>query len=256
MGKGVAVGLGVALGEGRWDNDDYDAKLDIAASSHVHLVSFTFGCPTSEIVDRLHRADVLVAVTVTSELESRIAADAGTDLLIVQGTEAGGHQGSFVDLAANHAPLSSLLVEICETAEVPVIGCGGIMTGRDAAAVLAAGAIAVQLGTVFLCTPEAGTSVPYRRALLDGFYPDTILTRAFSGRFARGLANRFAVEHDGQAPLAYPEVHHLTRPLRAAATRSGDTSVPNLWAGTGWRQLTAEPAAAILRRIAADARQV
>lgn len=83
----------------------------------------------------------------------------------------------------------------------------------------------------------------------------TILTRAYTGRFARGLANRFALDHDGQAPQAYPEVHHLTRPLRAAATRMGDTGVPNLWAGTGWRQVTAEPAATIVRRIATEAAQ-
>ena len=129
------------------------------------------------------------------------------------------------------------------------------MNGRDAAAVLEAGAIAVQIGTALLCTPEAGTSLLYRQALLEALYPDTILTRAYSGRFARGLANRFGVEHDGQAPQAYPEVHHLTRPLRAAATLAGDSSVPNLWAGTGWRQLTSEPAAVIVRRIASDVRR-
>jgi len=248
--------LGVALGEGRWEDDEFSAKLDVVATSHVHLASFTFGCPASETVDRLHRADVLVAVTVTSGVESQIAVDAGTDLLIVQGTEAGGHQGTFTDLAPNHTPLLSLVAEISEMAPVPVIGSGGVMTGRDAAAVLGVGAIAVQLGTVFLCSPEAGTSDPYRRALLDALYPDTTLTRAFTGRFARGLANRFALEHDGQAPRAYPEVHHITRPLRAAATRVGDTSVPNFWAGTGWRRLTTEPAGTIVRRIAADARRV
>jgi nitronate monooxygenase len=246
--------LGVALGEPRWEDDAYDAKLDVVESAHVHLVSFTFGCPTLEAVDRLHRADIQVAVTVTSVLEAQLAADAGTDLLVVQGTEAGGHQGSFADLAANHSPLLSVLVAIREMTDVPVIGAGGVMTGRDAAAVLGAGAIAVQLGTALLCTPEAGTSALHRQALLDARYPDTILTRAYSGRFARGLANRFALEHVGQAPQAYPEVHHLTRPLRAAATQVGDASVPNLWAGTGWRQLTAEPAATIIRRIAADAR--
>jgi nitronate monooxygenase len=120
---------------------------------------------------------------------------------------------------------------------------------------MAAGAIAVQLGTASLCTPEAGTLVPYRQALLDPHYPETILTRAYSGRYARGLANRFALGHTGRALQAYPEVHHLTRPLRRAATRAGDTSVPNLWAGTGWRRVTAEPAATIVRRIAADARR-
>ncbi len=245
--------LGVPLGEPHWDDDAYDAKLEVVQSTRVHLVSFTFGCPTVEIIDRLHRADIQIAVTVTSVTEAQLAADAGVDLLAVQGTEAGGHQGSFADLAPNHRPLLSLLAEIRETIDVPLIGTGGVMTGRDAAAVLRAGAIAVQVGTALLCSPEAGTSAPYRQALLDGRYPDTILTRAYSGRFARGLANRFALEHDGQAPQAYPEVHHLTRPLRSAATQAGDASVPNLWAGTGWRQLTTDPAAAIVRRIAAEA---
>ena len=247
--------LGVELGEPRWEDDGYDAKLDVVESTRVHLVSFTFGCPTPQIVERLHRAGLQVAVTVTSMLEAQLAADAGTDLLTVQGSEAGGHQGSFADLTANHRPLLSLLAQIRETTDVPMIGTGGVMTGRDTAAVLAAGAIAVQLGTALLCTPEAGTSALHRQALLDGRYPDTILTRAYSGRFARGLANRFALGYDGLAPAAYPEVHHLTRPLRAAAIQAGDASVPNLWAGTGWRQVAAEPAAAIVRRIAADARR-
>ena len=187
--------LGVALGEPHWEphweDDAYDAKLDVVESACVHLVSFTFGCPTVE--------------------------------------------------SANRSPLLSVLAAIRETTEVPVIGTGGVMTGGDVAEVLGAGAGAVQLGTALLCTPEAGTSALYRQALLDARYPDTILTRAYSGRFARGLANRFALEHDGQAPAAYPEVHHLTRPLRAAATSVGDVCVPNLWAGTGWRQLAAEP---------------
>ena len=232
--KPEAERLGVALGEARWEDDAYDAKLGVVESTHVHLVSFTFGCPASEIVERMHRVDIQVAVTVTTVLEAEVAADAGTDLLIVQGTEAGGHQGSFADLSGNHCPLLTLLEQIRETTEVPMIGTGGVMTGRDAAAVLGAGAVAVQLGTALLCTPEAGTSALYREALLDGRYPDTILTRAYSGRLARGLANRFALEHHGQAPQAYPEVHHLTGPLRATATKAGDASVPTFWAGTGW----------------------
>jgi nitronate monooxygenase len=245
--------LGVPLGDPRWDDDDYAAKLEIVESARVHLVSFTFGSPSPKVVGGLHRADIRVAVTVTSPREARLAEEAGADLLIVQGTEAGGHQGAFAILEANHRPLLAALSEIGETSDLPMIATGGLMTGRDAAAALAAGAIAVQLGTALLCTPEAGTSFPYRQALLDARYADTIVTRAYSGRFARGLANRFALEHDGHAPQAYPEVHHLTRPLRAAATRAGDTSVPNLWAGTGWRQVRAEPAAAIVARIAREA---
>ena len=247
--------LGVALGEPRWDDDGFEAKLDVVRASPVHLVSFTFGCPTPDVVDRLHRADVQVAVTVTSTAEAQLATDGGADLLVLQGTEAGGHQGSFATLDANRRPLLSVLGEIHQTMDTPVIASGGIMTGARAAEVLGAGAVAVQIGTALLGTPEAGTSGLYRRVLRDVRLPDTIVTRAYSGRFARGLANRFALEHDAEAPAAYPEVHHLTRPLRAAATEAGDASVPNFWAGTGWRQLTVAPAAAIVGRIAADAQR-
>jgi nitronate monooxygenase len=244
--------LGVALGEARWEDDSYEAKLAVVEAARVQLVSFTFGCPAPAVAARLHTAGIVVAVTVTSALEAGLAADAGADLLAVQGTEAGGHQGSFAgDLAPNERPLLAALAEIRAAVELPLIAAGGIMTGADAAAALGAGAIAVQLGTALLCTAEAGTSGPYRRALLERRYPDTILTRAYTGRFARGLANRFALEHDALAPPAYPEVHHLTRPLRAAATRAGDDSVPNLWAGTGWPGVRAEPAAEVVRRVAA-----
>jgi nitronate monooxygenase len=244
---------GVALGEPRWEDDDYEAKLEVVASAHVDLVSFTFGCPASSAVDRLHRADCRVAVTVTSVAEASAAEAVGADMLAVQGTEAGGHQGSFLDLAPNRRPLLALLDEMLGVTDLPLIGAGGIMTGTEAAEILASGATAIQVGTALLCTPEAGTSPTYRRALLDGRYPETIVTRAFSGRYARGLANEFAVSHNEQAPQAYPEVHHLTRPLRAAATRVGDASVVNLWAGTGWRRVTAEPAGAIVRRMTTDA---
>jgi nitronate monooxygenase len=250
--------LQVPLGEPRWDDDAYDTKLDALESLRVHLVSFTFGCPSAAVADRLHRAGTQVAVTVTSAREAKRAAEVGADMLVVQGTEAGGHQGTFADspqIAVNHTPLLSALAEIGDVTGLPMIGTGGIMTGHSVAKALAAGAVAVQLGTAFLCATEAGTSEPYRQSLLTGRYPDTIVTRAYSGRYARGLANRFAVEHDEHAPQAYPEVHYLTRPLRAAATKAGDPEVPNLWAGLGWRQVTAEPAAAILARVAVGAQR-
>jgi nitronate monooxygenase len=244
--------LGVSLGEPHWDDDAFDAKLDIVASDHVDMVSFTFGCPSSEIIERLHRADSRVAVTVTSRREAEFAERAGADLVLVQGTEAGGHQGSFLDLEPNVTPLLSLLEEIRESVAIPMVGSGGIMTGADGAEVLRTGAIAMQLGTAFLCCDEAGTSATYRHALLQRTYPDTVVTRAFSGRYARGLANEFARNYGDSAPEAYPEVHHLTRPIRAAATEAGDPSVPNLWAGQGWRRVTTGSAQQIVRRLAVE----
>ena len=248
-----ATRFGVELGDPRWDDDDYDAKLEVVESAGIHLVSFTFGCPSAATVERLHRAGCLVAVTVTSVPEAEQGAAVGADGLAVQGTEAGGHQGSFLDLEPATRPLLSLLSDVRAVTDLPLIGSGGIMSGLDAAAALEAGAVAVQIGTALLCTPEAGTSHTYRLALVEGRYTDTLLTRAFSGRFARGLANEFALDHEGQAPPAYPEVHHLTRPLRVAATKAGDPSAPNLWAGTGWRAITSEPAGDVIRWIAAGA---
>jgi nitronate monooxygenase len=250
-----AARLGIDLGLPTWDDDDYEAKLEVVVDTRAHLVSFTFGCPDAALIDRLHQAQCLVVVTVTSVAEATVAEAAGADAVAVQGTEAGGHQGCFLSLEPNHRPLLALLSEIKDTIAVPMIGTGGVTSGRDLATVLAAGAVAVQLGTAFLCAPEAGTSAPYRSALLDQRYADTIVTRAYSGRFARGLANEFARRHHDQAPQAYPEIHHLTRPLRAAATKAGDASVPNLWAGTGWPRVTSEPAGTIVKRMAAEAQR-
>lgn len=242
--------LGVELGEPRWDDDGYVAKLDLLSTSGVHTVSFTFGCPAPEVVRTLQRNGIKVAVTVTGAAEAQQAAEAGADSLIVQGTEAGGHQGSFEGVTPNHTRLLDALAAIRGSVELPLVAAGGIMTATDTQAALDAGASAVQIGTALLCTPEAGTSAPYRRALLEQTYDGTVITRAFSGRWARGLANRFATEH-GDAPRGYPQIHHVTRSLRAAATKAGDPDVPNLWAGTGWRAVNADDAGAVVRRIAA-----
>jgi nitronate monooxygenase len=214
-------------------------------------VSFTFGAPAPAVVARLQRAGARVAVTVTSAAEAETAVSAGADSLIVQGTEAGGHQGLFDPTTPNRTPLLAALATVRAVTDVPLVAAGAIMSAADARAAINAGASAVQIGTALLCTPEAGTSEPYRRALLEARYDDTTLTRAFSGRWARGLSNRFALEHP-DAPAGYPQVHHLTRPLRAAGTRAGDPEVPNLWAGTGWRAITTDDAATIVRRIGGD----
>lgn len=245
-----AARLGAELGAPRWDDDDYPAKLDLLQRAGVHTVSFTFGCPTPAEVARLRRTGARVAVTVTDPDEARVAEEAGADLLVVQGTEAGGHQGVFDPSTPNRSPLLNALEAVRAVTRLPLIAAGGIMTPIDVATALHAGASEVQVGTALLLTPQAGTSEPYRRALLERRYPDTVITRAYSGRWARGLANRFAREHT-DAPSGYPQVHHLTRPLRAAATRAGDPDVPNLWAGTGWAAAVADDAGTVVTRLTA-----
>ena len=151
--------LGVPLGEPHWDDDAYDAKLESRVqSTRVHLVSFTFGCPTVEIIDRLHRADIQIAVTVTSVTEAQLAADVGVDLLAVQGTQAGGTPGSFADLPPTTGRCCRYWRRSGDDRRTPDRNRRSQITGRDAAAVLRAGAIAVQVGTALLCSPEAGLS--------------------------------------------------------------------------------------------------
>lgn len=241
--------LGVALGDARWDDDGYPAKLDVVTELRPHLVTFTFGCPGVDEVARLHAAGVQVGVTITAADEVALAEAAGADLVLVQGTEAGGHQGGLGDHEPNRTPLLDLLAAVRGRTSLPLIGCGGVMDAAGLRAAADAGAVAAACGTALLCTPEAGTSAVHRRALLSQRFDGTVLTRAFSGRYGRGLANRFAREHP-DAPRGYPEIHHLTSPLRAAARRAGDADVPNLWAGTGWRSARTVPAAEIVRAVA------
>jgi nitronate monooxygenase len=244
---------GVALGDGtRFDDDSYHAKLDLMLGDRVPVVSFTFGCPGAQSVAALHAEDCAVWITVTDPAEAAAAVAAGADALVAQGTEAGGHRAYFQDHPGHEEyGLVVLLRLLAAQTELPLIAAGGITDGNAIAAVLAAGAAAAQLGSALMLTPEAGTS-PAHRARLAQAAP-TRLTRAFSGRRARGIVNRFMDDHDDDAPGAYPQVHHLTTPLRAAARERGDSDAVNLWAGQGHAMARAEPADELVRQLASSA---
>lgn len=245
---------GAELGAPRADDDGWAAKLDVLRRTAVPVVSFTFGCPHQEVIADLKRHAREVVVTVTSAAEAAHAAGCGADVVCVQGPEAGGHRATFDDADRPHeVSLLPLLGQVADTVSVPMVAAGGLAHGRDVAAVLAAGAAAAQLGTLFLACPESGASPLHKAALTDPTYPGTTLTRAFSGRLARGLANRFVVEHSAAAPAAYPHVHHLTRPLRAAAARAGDPAAMSLWAGQGHQLARQVPAADLVRALGEQA---
>jgi nitronate monooxygenase len=244
---------GVDLGEPRSDDDDWRAKLDVLAEERVPVVSFTFGCPPAETASSLRAAGSEVWMTVTDPAEARRATDAGADALVLQGIEAGGHRASFSDRdAAEGFGVLALVRLVAAENDLPLVAAGGITDGPAVAAVLAAGAAAAQMGTAFLRAPEAGTS-PAHRAELASETP-TALTRAFTGRLARGLVNRFLREHTSRAPSAYPHVHHVTAPLRAEARRRQDPGGFNLWAGQAHRLARELPAAEIVRILGRDAR--
>jgi nitronate monooxygenase len=250
--RGEQVRAGVALGAPRSDDDDWTAKLDALAELAPPVVSFAFGCPPPEVLARLHAAGSATWVTVTTPAEARQAQAAGTRALVVQGAEAGGHRAAFDDRGEEPYGVLALLQLAGAATELPLVATGGIATGRAVAAVLAAGASAAQVGTAFLRCPEAGTAEVHRAALATE--APTALTRAFSGKLARGIVNRFMREHGADAPSAYPDVHHVTSPLRAAGRERGDADVINLWAGQAHALATEEPAADLVRRLAAEAR--
>jgi nitronate monooxygenase len=250
-----AARQGADLGEPRFDDDGWEAKLALVREQQPAVASFTFGCPPADVIGSLRERGVAVWVTVTTVEEAEQASSAGADALVVQGIEAGGHRGGFADSDGTDGwGLLALLRVVAGTVAKPLVAAGGIADGAGVAAVLCAGAIAAQVGTAFMLAPEAGTAEAQRELLAQPI--PTRLTRAFTGRTARGLVNRFLDEHSAAAPAAYPEIHHATSPLRAAARRRGDADGFNLWAGQGHTLAQELPAAEIVRRLGADARAV
>jgi nitronate monooxygenase len=249
-----AQAAGVQLGEPRHDDDALEAKLALLCERPVAAVSFTFGLPPRQAVDDLHAAGSEVWVTVTSPEEARRGAALGADALVVQGIEAGGHRGVHVDDdAQSELTLPAALQLVMAAVDLPIVAAGAIMTGAALAAVLALGAAAGQVGSAYLRATEAGTSDAQRAATATD--RPTVLTRAFSGRLARGIVNRWHEEHGDAAPRAYPEVHHLTSPLRAHGRQTGDPDLINLWAGQAHALARESSAEEITRTLAADARQ-
>ncbi|MEU0333060.1 nitronate monooxygenase [Streptomyces sp. NPDC006193] len=239
-------------------DDGYDAKLAVLLDNPVPVVSFHFGVPAREVLDRFRRAGTFTLVTATTAEEALAVERAGADAVIAQGVEAGGHQGTHRDLAENDGSgigLLSLVAQIREAVSIPIVAAGGIMRGSQIAAVLAAGASAAQLGTAFLATPESGAHALHKQALTSPLFARTELTRAFTGRPARGLVNRFLREHGRYAPAAYPDVHHMTSPLRKAAAKAGDAQGMALWAGQGHRLARALPAGELVQVLAAELAQ-
>lgn len=249
--SGLAGELGVTLPEVTWDGTDHwEAKLALLLETRPAAASFTFGVPDAATVARLRDAGIATIGTVTGEAEAIAAAEAGCDALCVQSTDAGGHRATFsVAATPNALGIDTLLDAVSRATRLPLIAAGGIGTAADIARVLDRGAVAAQLGTAFLRSPEAGTAAAYRAALADPRFGDTTVTRAFSGRAARGLVNRFTREFDGKAPAVYPQVNQLTRPIRAAAGAAGDPELLSLWAGTAWREATDEPAGDLVGRL-------
>ncbi|MES2150049.1 MAG: nitronate monooxygenase [Pseudomonadota bacterium] len=235
----------------------FEAQFETLLALRPAVASFTFDILTAAQVARLHDAGIGVIGTVTSVEEGLAWQAIGADAVVASGIEAGGHRGTFIGRQeAATLAARALWRQAAQALSIPVIAAGGIMDGADIRAALDLGAKAVQMGTAFLVCDESGIHPAYKARLLSAGDAPTRLTRAFSGRYARGLVNRFMQEMqnvEDRVP-AYPIQNALTGSIRAAAAATGDTELMSLWAGTGVGRARAMPAAQLVQTLVAEMR--
>jgi len=232
--------------------DPFAAQLAAVLEARPAAFSFTFGIPNSEDLARLRAKDIAILGAATTVAEAGLLEAAGVDGIIAQGAEAGAHRGTFAGaFEASMVPTMDLVRGIRAAVALPVTASGGLMDGRDIAAALRAGASAAALGTAFLTCPESGAPAAHKTAILAARADTTVITRAFSGRPARGLANDFIARLKGKeaAILPYPLQNALTRAMRAAAAQRGMSGLVSLWAGQGVARARVVPAAELVRRL-------
>jgi nitronate monooxygenase len=224
--------------------DQFPAQLEAVLDARPPIFSFTFGIPDRDAISRLKSRGILVVGTATTVEEARRLEQAGVDAIVAQGLEAGAHRGTFLDsFEASMVPTLDLVRATVSAVELPVIATGGLMDGHDVVSALNAGAAAAQLGTAFLASPESGASEAHKQAILAAKLDTTVVTRAFSGRPARGLRNAFVDLVNGSGfILPYPLQNALTRAMRTAAAHQGIADYLSLWAGQGVGRATGTPA--------------
>ncbi|MCI0372097.1 MAG: nitronate monooxygenase [candidate division NC10 bacterium] len=235
----------------------FDAQLSAALESGASVFSFTFGIFLASAIEAIKARGMFLIGTATTVEEAVALERAGADAVVTQGSEAGGHRGTFAGtFESGMVGTMALVPQVVDAVTVPVIASGGIMDGRGIAAAMALGASAVQMGTAFLTCDEAGIPEVYKQTILTAREHETRLTRAFSGRPARGIVNRFMKEVDRadapEAILSFPLQNALTRPLRSAAAKQGRAEFLSLWAGQGVRLARRQSAAKFIGELAEE----
>lgn len=228
-------------------------QLAAVIEARPALFSFTFGIPNADALARLGKAGIRTCGTATTVAEGRALQDAGVESIVAQGEEAGAHRGTFLgSMESSMVPTLDLTRGIAGSVSVPVIASGGLMDGRDIARALADGAQAAQLGTAFLVCPESGAAAPYKKALLDARDDTTVITRAYSGREARGLRNAFIDMTQDVPILPFRQQNDLTRPMRNESGKQGMADYISLWAGRGVTRVRQMPAAELMKTLIAE----
>jgi nitronate monooxygenase len=243
---------GVAVGVPGAGDDEGTARLDVICDLRPEVVSFTFGPPPASQSSRLRDVGVTAVATVTTVREAVIAVGMGAGALVAQGPNAGGHRATFdvLDTPPKDS-LEDLVGALVACFDCPIVATGGLGTAEDVRRLRGAGAAAVQVGTALLLADEAGTNPVHRAALREPRrFTETVVTRAFTGRYARALRNRFITRHDAEAIFGFPQVAMMTGPLQAAAVKMGDPHGVALLAGTAFGETKTGPAGDIVAELA------
>lgn len=212
---------------------DLEAQLEPVWKIQPKYLTFHFGIPKQEIITKAKSLGMFVGITATSEKEALAVENSGADFIVAQGIEAGGHRGIF-HMEDQDERLSSfdLLARLKNLTQLPIALAGGIMTPGDVKRALNEGASVVQMGSAFLTTNESSASTAHKRFLLTQGVRGTSYTKAFSGRWAQGINNRFIAEMDGKFTLPFPLQNTLTSGIRQEALNLDDGEYQSLWCGS------------------------
>lgn len=227
----------------------FNDQIDLVIEESLAICSFTFGIPEKNLIRRLKKANIYLIGTATTVEEARAVEAAGLDAVVMQGSEAGGHRGSFLTNDYPLIGLMSLLSQVRKQVSIPIIAAGGIMTKTDIKAAYTLGANAVQLGTAFLVTHESGAHSLHKEAVLKATETDLVLTKSFSGKLARGINNSFIKAMQGADILPYPYQNDLTKELRRVAQMKNEKNYLSLWAGQNVRHARAQSVKALMERL-------
>lgn len=223
--------LGMPFWKAPLSEPDLQHQIDVVIEEKPTACSFTFGIPDPASIERIREAGIVLIGTATTVDEAMAVEQAGLDMVVIQGVEAGGHRGSFHP----EGPLillDDLLAEAREIIRIPIIAAGGIATHSRMNELLKNGASAVQIGTAFLATDESGATASYKQAVLNTTSGNTVITKVFSGRPARGIHNRFIEQMNGSPIAPYPYQNDLTKRIRKEAAVQNNAEFLSLWAGT------------------------
>ncbi|WP_342506980.1 nitronate monooxygenase [Sporosarcina sp. FSL K6-2383] len=222
--------LGMPFWEAPLSKSQFDKQVQVVVEEGMRVCSFTFGLPDAETIRLLKDNDVYLIGTATTVEEAKLAEQAGMDAVVVQGSEAGGHRGSFTG-EFTLIPLDELLKEVVAAVQIPIIAAGGIANKEQLASALSAGAQVVQIGTALLAADESGAHPVYKKAILSASEGCTVVTKAFSGKPARGIRNQFIYEMKDAVIAPYPYQNDLTKEIRKAAAQHEKQEYMSLWAG-------------------------